>query len=427
VNTVFKNLHLPMSKITGLAFVLLCFMASANLGAAQSSKEPAHLWTVGEADSLYSNALKEQRSFWVHLPGGRPLMEGQRYPVIYLLDGESHLGGLAAVQEYYNQFRMPEMIVVGISNAQNRTRDLTPSEIDSRNGAMVGESGGSAGFTSFLADDLIPFIDSKYPTTTHRVLVGHSYGGLFTIHTLINRPELFTNYVALDPSLDWDEQRWLAGAMRKLEERNFTGKGLFMAVANEIIRFSDQLTVETVVTDTTDFSQGIRSSLSFAQRLEEGAAEGLRFDWAFYEKDIHGSVPLVGMRDAFVYLYDFWELKSPSLYNNPDTPTATLLELIRAQSENRRIFMGYPLPMEEELLDMLSFMSLDAGQADKARAVLELSAEYYPESGNVHASLTEVCLSVGDFECAERHAGKADALFGGNEYAQRVATARNSR
>lgn len=416
-----------MSRSFSVAFALFCLAASGRELVAQSPAAPSHLLSVGVADSLYSSVLQEQRSFWVHLPGGGSLIDGQRYPVIYLLDGEVHLGALAAVQQYYGQFRMPEMIVVGISNADHRTRDLTPTEIATRHGAAVEESGESDRFTSFLADELIPLIDSKYPTTSHRVLIGHSYAGLFAVHTLITHPALFSNYIALDPSLDWDDQRWLAGALNSLESLDLSGKGLFVSVANEIIRFSDRMTVETVASDTSVFSQGIRSSLSFVNSLELNAPKGLHFGWEFSEKDIHGSIPLIGMRDALVFLYDFWELKSPSLYNDPNTPTEKLISMIRAQSEARSANMGYPLPMEEELLDMLAFMSMDAGQPNKARAVLSLSAEYYPESAAVHASLVDVCLSIEDYSCAEAHARLADGIRGGNENTEKVRAARNSQ
>ena len=417
-----------MSKIAGLLFLVLFFAHSEREAVAQSRASKSPLLSIGVADSLYSNVLQEQRQFWIHLPGGAPLVEGRRYPVIYLLDAEVHLGGLAAVQAYYNEFRMPEMIVVGISNANHRTRDLTPTEITSRNGAQVEESGGSDRFTSFLADELMPFIDSKYPTTNHSVLIGHSYAGLFAVNTLVNNPELFTNYIALDPSLGWDDQQWLAGALGKIDSMDLSGKGLYVSVANEIIRFSNSMTIETVVADTTDFSLGIRSTLSFVKHLEKKGPPGLRFDWKFSEKDIHGSIPLIGMRDAMVYLYDFWELKNPSLYNDPNTPTEQLISMIRAQSESRSANMGYPLPMEEDLLEMLAFMSLEMmDQPGKARAVLLQSAEYYPESLNIQTSLVEVCLALEDYSCAEEHARVADKLEDGTRNTEKVLDAQKSR
>ncbi|MEQ9103454.1 MAG: alpha/beta hydrolase-fold protein [Rhodothermales bacterium] len=378
-------------------------------GQVQAQNPSAPLIQIGTPGHLYSDILGEDRPYWIHLPEGYSVEDDATYPVIYLLDGESHLVGLASIQAYYNYFRLPEMIVVAISNADNRTRDLTPTEVASRNGAPVDASGGADRFRSFLSAELIPHIDATYATSAHRVLMGHSYAGLFTIHTLLEEPGLFTNYVALDPSLDWDDGRWLEQALPVLASLPLSGHGLFVALSNEIIRFSDTLTFETVRTDTTDFSLGMRSAIAFVEAQDRNSS-GLSFSWKFYPDDIHGSVPLMGMRDAIVDLYDFWELKKPSLYNDPETPADTILALIRAQSQAREAGLGYPLPMERDLLEMLSFFYADVGQPQKAKQVLLLAAEYYPEAVSVHEALAEVCTAVSDEPCAREHAAKADAL-----------------
>jgi hypothetical protein len=331
--------------------------------------------------------------------------------VIYVLDGEQHLGGLAAIQTYYNYFRLPEMIVVAISNDDNRTRDLTPTNVTSRNGAAVEASGGAGDFRSFLSEEMIPHIDATYSTSSHRVLVGHSFGGLFVIDTLLEQDDLFTNYVALDPSLDWDNGQWLERSLGVLSSLQLHGNSLFVAISNEIIRFSDTLSFETVDTDTSPFSLGIRSARKFVD-TQDGLSNGLSFSWKFYEKDIHGSVPLLGMRDALVDIYDFWELKKPSLYNDPETSTETVLTLIKQQSQAREAGMGYPLPMELDLLEMISHFYVDVGQTLKAKGVLSLAAEYYPEAVSVHESLVDLCIQLNDETCAQEHASKADDLSG---------------
>jgi uncharacterized protein len=410
-----------MYKVIGFAAILVLFTCVLNDVKAQSNPQDSYLFEVGKVDSVYSTILNEQRQFWIHLPNQGNLVEGKQYPVIYLLDGGVHLGGLAMVQEYYNYFRLPEMIVVGISNRVHRTRDLTPTVIESRHGGiMAEESGGSEAFTSFIADELIPLIDSKYPTTIHRTLIGHSYAGLFAVNTLVYHPELFTNYVAIDPSLDWGDQRWMERALHFAATSNYSGKGLHVSMANEIVRFSDQLTIDDVSSDTTEFSLGVRSALQFVKQFEVDPPQGLRFAWKFYEEDIHGSIPLVGMRDGLVFLYDFWRLKTPSLYNDPNTSTAKIVSLIRAQSEAQTTGLGYSSLMDEGLLDMLGHMSMDSNQPEKARAVFEISAEYYKESESAHASMVKICLLLVNLECAMEHAQLADRIAGGSEYVDQV-------
>lgn len=408
-----------MSQTTPtLAVLLLTFFFTGQ--ATAQTPSPSHLVEIGVADSLYSDILGEQRHLWIHLPSGGDLQANQRYPVIYLLDGGQHLGGLAMVQAYYDHFRLPEMIVVGISNRNNRTRDLTPSEVDMRNGMPVAVSGGAERFTRFLAEELIPYIDRAYPTAPHRTLIGHSYGGLFTINTLIHHRDLFTNYIAIDPSLDWDDQEFLGEATAALAEDDFSGKGLFVSMANELIRFTETLTLDDVMQDTTVFSLGIRSILEFVQTAEAHPSNGLRFSWAYYEQDIHGTVPLVSMRDGLVFLYDWWELKRPSRYNDPSSSAEELVTLIRERNAALTAGMGYPFFMEEELLEMLGHMSADRGQPEKAHAIFELWVEYYPESANAHAALADSFEAQNRIAQALQHARQAFALSGSEAHKAHV-------
>ncbi|MBK8951774.1 MAG: hypothetical protein IPM85_05070 [Chitinophagaceae bacterium] len=90
---------------------------------------------IGKIDSVYSGVLNEQRKVWVYVPHMKAGMQqnaGQRYPVVYLLDGDGHFESVAGMIQQLSQVNgntvVPEMIVVGIPNT-DRTRDLTPTRI----------------------------------------------------------------------------------------------------------------------------------------------------------------------------------------------------------------------------------------------------------------------------------------------------------
>lgn len=369
--------------------MLRTFLALSFLVLATSLVSTAQtpLLTIGEPDSLRSEVLDETRMFWIHLPADG-IREGVRYPVLYLLDGETQLGGMAAVLSYYMYSHAPEMIVVAIANGMHRDRDLTVSKVETVNGWPMAESGGADRFLDFMADELIPYIDATYPTTSYRTLVGHSYGGLFTVNTLLQRPDLFSTYIAMDPSLGWDYPLMMDRAREAFANQDFTGKTLFMSIANEIPRFSDTMTIVDVETDTTEFSLGMRSELEFVRIMDDDDTTGLRGDWKYYERDLHGSVPLPTMRDGLLFAFDWYELESPSIYNDPSTPTETLVELIQARAERLSQNFGYPMAMEEDLLVMLGFMARDMmEQPDKAESILELAVQYYPENMEAREAL----------------------------------------
>ena len=124
-----------------------------------------------------------------------------RYPVLYVLDGRTHFVHTAASTDFLAaEGEIPETIVVAIASTV-RVRDFTQTDWKE---AWVG-GGGAANFKRFLSTELIPAVEKAYRTDGFRTLSGHSAGGQFVLYTLTSEPALFHAYVALSPSLDWDQ------------------------------------------------------------------------------------------------------------------------------------------------------------------------------------------------------------------------------
>ena len=163
---------------------------------APSPAEPEPI-VVGERRAIESDVLGEVRTVRVSLPADYEESD-QRYGVVYLLDGNTLFEQAAGSVLHMRRF-MP-LIVVGIDNPdKTRSRDLTPATETTR--AAFPDSEGSADFRRFLVDELRPFVDSHYRTNSIRLLVGHSFGGLFALETMLNQPGAFGAYLVLSPSL----------------------------------------------------------------------------------------------------------------------------------------------------------------------------------------------------------------------------------
>src|SRR5688500_5229246 len=87
---------------------------------------------IGKKHFLRSEILKEKRPYWVFLPNSYDeVNKKHRYPVLYLLDGDSYFQPAIGTVQYMSNgpggnCQIPEMIIVAIPNT-NRTRDLTPT------------------------------------------------------------------------------------------------------------------------------------------------------------------------------------------------------------------------------------------------------------------------------------------------------------
>jgi len=390
---------------------------------AQSQSKSNYLVEIGIPDSLYSKILDEQRDIWVHLPNNYKADGTRTYPVVYLLDGSVQLNSLATVYNNYWGNYLPDMILVAISNQSNRTRDLTTSKIATRHGASYdNENGGAENFTQFIEKELIPYVDAKYATTPYRTLIGHSLGGLFTINALINHPHLFENYIAIDPSLDWDNQKVLKQAKLKLETESFKGKSLFVSLASEQLHMhSADISMENVMQDTSDFTLFARSIIDFSDFAGKQKQSELSFAWKSYPNDLHGTVPLPSMRDGLLFLFEWYQLESGQAFSNPETPLAELLVLIKKREDKLKRHFGYLAPpADEELFNMGGYMYMQFGQMEKSYAFFNMAIRYYPKSANAHDSMADYYIAHSDMENAMKELSIAYEISGLDQYKMKM-------
>ena len=231
-------------------FILSLIIVSASF--AQSDNKIV----IGKVDSVYSTVLKEQRKIWVYVPNMNSGLQNskQRFPVLYLLDGDAHFNSVVGMIQQLSQVNgntiFPEMIVVAIPNT-DRTRDLTPTHVESdppmMDSSFSKTTGGGENFAAFLEKELIPHVDSTYLTQPFRTLVGHSFGGLAVMHILTNHTKLFNAYIAIDPSMWYDKEKFLKATEQKLSGQKYDGTSLYVGIANTM---SEGMSLQKMQKDT---------------------------------------------------------------------------------------------------------------------------------------------------------------------------------
>lgn len=189
---------------------------------------------VGTTHPLASRILGDTREVNVRLPAGYAATKGP-YPVVYLLDGGveqdfQHIAGLAQLGDLSQTFG--PFILVGVQT-KSRRAELTPPTTDPRYRMAFPEAGGADRFRRFLAEEVFPFIASRYAVGPRRAVLGESLAGLFVVDTLLREPGLFQDYIAVSPSLWWDDRRGLRDLAPSLDPRALDGRRLFLAMANE--------------------------------------------------------------------------------------------------------------------------------------------------------------------------------------------------
>jgi len=374
---------------------------------------------LGTVDSIQSDALKELRKVWVYVPTSAANSDA-KYPVVYVLDGDGHFTSVVGMIKQLStngNIIVPEMIVVAIPNT-DRNRDLTPSlsnNIYAGNSPLT-TSGGGDNFMNFIENELIPYVDSKYPTTNYRTYIGHSFGGLASIYTLLQRPHLFNNYISIDPSLWWDNELVLKQAKSILNEKDFSNKSLYVGIANTMPK---EFEIENVEKDTTLMTNHIRSILEFSKTVVPNSSSGLNFNYKYYENDSHSSAPFITEYDAFRFLFSWYDLGDiMNDITNPETSTEAIINNLNSHYKTVSEHFAYKVNPPENLINQLGYGFIGQENFDKALVLFKMNVENYPESSNVYDSLGDAYVALEENDKAIEAFSKALTTGGGNTYSK---------
>ena len=336
--------------------------------------------SIGTKKTIHSSILNEDREVWVYMPESARADNKTRYPVIYLLDGKDFFHFTTGiVGELGALGKMPKMIVVAVIS-RDRGSDFTPTHsLLARDGTVDADfknSGRGEKFTTFLQKELIPYIDSHYSTAPYRMFVGHSLGGLAVLNSLINYPSLFNAYVAIDPSLWWDNHLIMKQAQNILTQTDYTGKSLYFASSNTLEKGMDTV---RVINDTAYGNGNVRNNFNFREILKK--SKNLQWAWKFYPEDNHSSVPLIAEYDAFRSIFKQYEMDKDL------SDTSITVEYIKDHYRTVSAILQYSVSPPQNIVNILGYIALGNKAFDKAYSFFKLNIENYPTSSNAYDSL----------------------------------------
>jgi len=316
-----------------------------------------------------------------------------------LLDGDGHFYSVVGMIEQLSTTNgntiCPEMIVVAIPNT-DRTRDLTPTHVDVAFGdsSYVKTSGGGDKFLDFIEKELIPQVEEHYPATGYRTFIGHSFGGIAVLNALLERPHMFANYVAIDPSLWWDDRVLLKKADSIFSKSTYTDKSLFVGVANTM---PSAMAYADVERDTTEETDHIRSILKFIKSTDH-VNSGLNFGWNYYHDDSHGSVPLITEYDALRFLFPWYTLHSleDKIFPEPSVTPDELIGMVKQHYKNVSEHFGYDVLPSEGMINGMGYQLLQMKLPEYAFKFFDLNVKNYSKNANVYDSMGDYYLAQSD-------------------------------
>ena len=276
--------HVYELQISILVLFLICGTSALSAAPFEMPNSEMH---------LMSTETTQNRDYllYIHTPEGYDQEKGN-YPVLYLLDPWWDFPVVAGAQSgLVFDGVIPPMIIVGIGYAgenpdvdQLRERDYTPLSVPGND-----NMGDGAKFLAFIESDIIPFVEANYRVDKqYRVLAGSSYGGLFTLFTLFEKPGLFQGHIAITPAVVWNN-RWLfqrEAQFYNQQKEPRLNSNLYMSVGDQ-----DQLENFT------------NEALAFNALIKERPYKGFNYKFELRKNESHASVKLgsfsQGLRHAF--------------------------------------------------------------------------------------------------------------------------------
>ena len=352
------------------------------LAVSAAAQTNGHLVQFGEQYTLHSKILNEDRDYWVYLPPSEPKANRshQKYPVLYVLDADWNFQWASEVVQFMSDsLLIPEFIVVGIPN-KDRDRDLSPTHTRDPD---YPSSGGGPSFERFLNEELAPTINAKFRTVPGRILVGHSLGGALTADFFLRQADGFQAYIAIDPSLWWDDEVLVRRAKEFIPKPG-SHAAIFITTAGW--RSLDATNLMTC------------SQKAFVSILRTNSSPGIRIGYEVESED-HNSSRLLGLYDGLRFIFEGYKPMDPLVLNTPS--------LIGDHFKLLSSRLGFQILPPERLVSGIGYGLMDAHETNNAVECFELNIRNYPNWAYCYRDLANAYVAKGETALAIKNYKKA--------------------
>ena len=189
--------------------LVVTFIAAAIAATPLAQSAPAKTGRT-ERVTVQSKALEGNligdaatRDVSVYLPPSYEQSRNRRYPVVYLLHGFTDSDAKWFGLDGKHWINLPDVLNRAAGNSDTKEVIVVmPNAFNTFEGSMYSRSATIGDWETFVAKELVAFIDKRYrtiPRAASRGLAGHSMGGYGTLRLGMKYPEIFSSIYALSP------------------------------------------------------------------------------------------------------------------------------------------------------------------------------------------------------------------------------------
>lgn len=334
--------------------------------------------------TVQSKILNEERQILVALPDSYEYdTDDFKYPLVMLTDGEWHFNLVAQAANLLYQDGYPKVIVAALVN-NDRGKDLTLSHT-----SEFESSGNAPNFYRFITEELVVELEKRFRISNHRTLLGHSLGGLFATFAMLQENTSFDAFVAVTPTIRWDNFKILddftPGLVEKLTESK---PSFFLGIGNE----------------TGAEREGV---LRLRKVMESMHLTG--FSYKEYPTDSHVTVPWKSYFDGMRFVFKSFLI--PTEYGSMDfSKTIAYYEGVGAKFD-------YDKRVPQRILFNWGFAKIGNDDKSGALEIFEYYKGAYPNVPIPYRTLGDIYFEQKRYKVAKENYEMANSLFP-NPYVQ---------
>lgn len=244
---------------------------------------------------LYAKQISDSFEISVQLPLEYEENSDKKYPVVLLTDANFFYPMLAPILHQYEKGGLlPPLILIGIGYRSFEAMDSLRIRDYLYPEALVSDEmeamGGGKNFFHFITRELVPRVDSSYRTNGIRTLLGHSFGGYFSLYALLEQlnqqQHYFNSFIAASPTL-WYHDHYLFQLPNKLSDT----------------RLQDSLSLFLSVGGLEEPTWSIQPVKRFAKNFADHPIAHFKTKYLFYEPLDHMDVGLISFIQGLEMIY----------------------------------------------------------------------------------------------------------------------------
>lgn len=342
-----------------------------------------------------SKAFEAEREVHVYLPSSYTENKTQKYPTIYLFDGQfdALFDMTSGTMDYMSQVgEFNEYIIVGIKTTY-RAREFTPMYTDEKTKEGWGETeiGQANLLEDHLQNEVFPLIEKTYRTQPFRLAIGHSLGGTFVLNSLLSKPEFFQAVIAISPNLMYDNEQ-----INKRFDTYFK--------THDTLKKFVYVTAGTVGSMENNFR---KASENLDHIIKYYNPKDLEYHFKVLEGENHSTTPIYTINRAFSEMAKIWtisEEKNEALIKDETIPFVDDLKSFYSKLSE---FTEYDVLPSVDQINTFGYDCLHYEKNDEALGVFNWALSLYPNNANLYDSTAEAYLKSGNNEEARRYYQKA--------------------